>query len=321
MDSIALREVDKVEVTILVDNYTDVLLPDGPMVKRLRVMPPQAPLAEHGLACLISAYAGNERHTVLMDGGISGICLQHNARLLNSSLAVQHKEVGHRLDQIEAVVLSHGHFDHFSGLPDFLREMGAALPLIVHPGAFVERRANLGPGFSLPMPALKETELEQAGAVLDKRPSPSILADGLFMVTGAVARVTDFEKGAPSLEAKIDNDWVADPFTDDQGMALHLKNKGLIVIGGCAHSGIVNMVRHCQRVTGQEAVYAILGGFHLSGADDSLIRRTIEAVQQFAPRIVVPMHCTGWKAINAFAASMPGAFVLNSAGTTYVFEA
>jgi 7,8-dihydropterin-6-yl-methyl-4-(beta-D-ribofuranosyl)aminobenzene 5'-phosphate synthase len=321
MDSVTLREIDKIEITILVDNYSDLLLPDAPMVKRMRVMPPQAPLAEHGLACLISAYVGSERRTVLMDGGISGICLQHNARLLNASVAIQRREIGHRLDQIEAVVLSHGHFDHFSGLADLLSEMGIAMPFIVHPDAFVERRVQLGPKLSQPMPAPKEEELERAGAVLDKRSSPSTVAGDCFLVTGTVARVTDFEKGAPCLEAKLDNRWVVDPFTDDQGMAVHLKDKGLVVIGGCAHSGIVNMVRHSRQVTGVDSVFAVLGGFHLSGADPSLIRRTIEELRKFDPQIVVPMHCTGWKAINAFADSMPEAFVLNSVGTTYVFEA
>ena len=141
------------------------------------------------------------------------------------------------------------------------------------------------------------------------------------LVTGEVERVTDFEKGFPWAEAKIDGGWVLDPFHDDQGVAVKVKGKGLIVIGGCSHAGIINTVKQAQRMARTEAVYAVLGGFHLTGpVFDPIIGPTIEEMKKISPEYVVPMHCTGWKAINQFAREMPRQFLLNSVGTTYVFQ-
>jgi 7,8-dihydropterin-6-yl-methyl-4-(beta-D-ribofuranosyl)aminobenzene 5'-phosphate synthase len=315
-----LHPADKIEITILVDNYTDVLLPDAPMVKRLRVAPPESALAEHGFACLVTAYSDSDHHTILMDAGISGTCLQHNAKLFSKSAGVQKNEIGHRLDMVEAVVLSHGHFDHCAGMPDYLRHSRAPMPLVVHPEAFVDRCVKLGPDLRHPMPPPDEKAMAEAGAAIEKRKSPSTLAEDYFLVTGEVERVTDFEKGAAYLEARIDGQWVVDPFKDDQGIVMDLKDRGLVVIGGCSHSGIINMVKHAKKVTGLDQVFAVLGGFHLTGADESVISRTIGELKQLGPRVVAPMHCTGWKAINAISEAMPDAFVLNSVGTTYVFE-
>jgi 7,8-dihydropterin-6-yl-methyl-4-(beta-D-ribofuranosyl)aminobenzene 5'-phosphate synthase len=321
MSAIALQPADRVELTILADNYSDLLLADTPVARRLRVPPPNAPLAEHGLACLVSVYADQGRHTVLMDAGISGTCLKHNARMLSISLAVQKGEISHSLGQVESVVLSHGHFDHFAGMPDYLEMTGKPMPLVLHPGAFVERRLKMGPDLCLDLPALKPGDLEKAGAVLDERQAASTVAGGFILVTGEVERVTDFEKGAANLEAKIEDQWVKDPFTDDQAIAIWLKNKGLVVIGGCSHAGIINTVKHVCRTAGIDRVYAVLGGFHLSGAGEALIAPTVQEMKKIGPEIIVPMHCTGWKAINAFAAEMPQQFVLNSVGTTYIFDA
>ena len=112
-----------------------------------------------------------------------------------------------------------------------------------------------------------------------------------------------------------------DPFFDDRGIAVNVKNKGLVVIGGCSHAGIVNTVKHAQKVTRTEQVHAILGGFHLTGAIfEPIIGPTIDEIKKIKPDFVVPMHCTGWKAINQFAQAMPEQFLLNSVGTTYIFQ-
>jgi len=132
--------------------------------------------------------------------------------------------------------------------------------------------------------------------------------------------VTDFERGFPWAEAKMDGDWVVDPFHDDQGVAVKVKDRGLVVIGGCSHAGIINTVRHVQKVAGTDTVHAVLGGFHLSGPIfEPIVGQTIREMKKMGPAFVVPMHCTGWKAINQFAREMPEQFVLNSVGTTYVF--
>ena len=320
MNSSRLRQADKVEITVMVDNMSDILAEDTPVAKRLRVVPPQSPLAEHGLSYLITVYAGQEKHTLLMDGGISGTCLNHNAQLLKSSLAVVMATVGHSVDDVESIVLSHGHYDHFCGLPAFLQTRSDKLPLVVHPGAFVERRRKVGPDFYVPLPTLTKAFLEQAGAVLDERAAPSTLASDLILVSGQVARKTAFETGSPGMEVRRQGQWQADPFDDDQSLAIDLKGQGLVVIGGCCHAGIVNTIEHLCETVGQKTVHAVLGGFHLSGVDPAVISQTVEEIKRFAPSLIVPMHCTGWKAISAFAAAMPDQFILNNAGTTYVLE-
>lgn len=305
------READRVEITVLVDNYTDLLLLQGThAVRRPLVRPPAALLAEHGFSCLITVYAGAERHTVLLDAGVTPKSLFHNADILNANL-----------DEVESVVLSHGHFDHFGGLPAFLQKKEKPTALVLHPDVFLHRRLNIVPlGVQVELPVLSEEGLQEAGALIQKREEAFLLASDLILVSGEVKRGTEFEKGFPGAEAKIGQQWVGDPFHDDQGLGIKVKNKGLVVIGGCSHSGIINTVLHLQEQAAAEKVYAVLGGFHLTGPIfEPIIAPTIQEMKKIAPAFVVPMHCTGWKAINRFAEEMPEQFVLNTVGTTYVF--
>lgn len=320
MNTIKLREASKVEITALVDNYSDLFLADSDMVKRMRVLPPSAPMAEPGLSYLIKVHAGPEAHTILFDGGISAACLFHNIQMLASSKAVMMGEIGADIKKVEAVVLSHGHFDHFGGLPDFLKEAQKPLSVVLHPGAFVPRRFQMGSQLFIDMPGLDEEALSASEITLKKIQKPSTLASDLLLISGEVERLTDFEKGMPGMEAKIDDQWVPDPFHDDQGLAINLKDKGLVVIGGCSHAGIINTVKTLQKTTGVEKIHAVLGGFHLTGENEKIIDPTIEAMKTINPDYIVPMHCTGWKAIHRFAQEMPESFILNSVGATYIFQ-
>lgn len=315
----SMREASKVEVCALVDNYSDFFLADSDVVKRLRILPPNAPLAEPGLSYLIKVNLDSEDHTVLFDAGISAACLLHNAQTLPFSKAVMMGEIGVNIKSVEAVVLSHGHFDHFGGLSGFLKETKKGMPLYLHPGAFVPRRFQMSPEMQIDMPRLSETDLMEAGAKLEKVQKASKLALDLILLSGEVERVTEFEKGMPGMEAKINDEWIPDPFYDDQGLAINVKNKGLVVIGGCSHAGIINTIKHMKKITGVNKVHAVLGGFHLSGENEKIIGPTIEEMKVMNPDYVVPMHCTGWKAINQFATEMPEQFILNSVGSTYIF--
>jgi 7,8-dihydropterin-6-yl-methyl-4-(beta-D-ribofuranosyl)aminobenzene 5'-phosphate synthase len=311
MSELHLKEADKLEITVLVDNYTDALLIRSTgTVKRPETPPPNLPLAEHGLSCLLKVYAGLEEHVVLIDAGVSMTCLSHNANVLGTDLS-----------KVESVVLSHGHFDHFGALIEFLKSAPEGISLFLHPDAFLERRLNI-PGIGVVnLPALDEAALKKTGVVFHKVKDASILASDLIMVSGEVPRITDFEKGFPWAQAKIDGKWVVDPFYDDQGIAVNVKNRGLVVIGGCSHAGIINTVKHFQNIVRTSKVHAVLGGFHLTGPIfEAIIEPTIVEMKKLSPDFVVPMHCTGWKAINQFALEMPGQFLLNSVGTTYIFQ-
>jgi 7,8-dihydropterin-6-yl-methyl-4-(beta-D-ribofuranosyl)aminobenzene 5'-phosphate synthase len=311
MNPISPREAQKLEVTILVDNYTDILLLQSTEVlKRPLVPPPNFFLAEHGFSCLIKVSADSEEHTVLMDVGISGTCLLHNADLLKVDLS-----------KVESVIISHGHFDHFWALQKVLGRLRKGIPLILHPEAFLQRRLNIPPlGLQVEMPSLDENTLKDAGVELQKVREDSIQASGLVLVLGEVEREMSFEKGFPWAEAKINERWVADPFPDDRGVVIKMKNKGLVIVGGCSHAGIINTVKHAQKVTRTDKVHAVLGGFHLTGPIfEPIIEPTIKEMKKIGPDFIIPMHCTGWKAINQFAEEMPSQFLLNSVGTTYVF--
>ena len=319
MKEMMLREADKIEIVVLVDNYSDFFLTDSDVVKRLRVVPPTSPLAEPGLSYLIKVYAGSEAHTLLFDTGISGTCLLHNAEIFASSKAVAMGEVGVDFNDIEAAILSHGHFDHFGGLPAFLDQAKKRMPLFLHKGAFVSRRHQLAPELYIDMPGMEEEKLTGAGAELKKIEDASTIASGLVLLSGEVERQTDFEKGMPGMEAWIGDEWIPDPFHDDQGLAVNIKGRGLVVLGGCSHAGIINTVRYLQKVSGIQKVHAILGGFHLAGLNEKLIDPTLHEMKTIDTEYIAPMHCTGWRAINQFSREMPEQFILNSVGTTYIF--
>jgi 7,8-dihydropterin-6-yl-methyl-4-(beta-D-ribofuranosyl)aminobenzene 5'-phosphate synthase len=308
-----LREADKVEVTVLVDNYTDAFLQSTEVVKRpaLQLNPPKTLLAEHGFSCLLKVSSGSEEHVVLIDTGITATCFFNNVDVL-----------GVDLNKVESVVLSHGHLDHFGALVEFLKGAKKGIPLVLHPDAFLERALNIpDSGRLTDFPVLDKAALKKTGVVLREARDVSILASGLVLVSGEVERVTDFEKGFPWSEAKIGGQWVVDPFHDDQGVVVKLKRKGLVVIGGCSHAGIINTVKHARKVTRTDQVHAVLGGFHLTGPIfEPIIEPTINDMKKIGPDFVIPMHCTGWKAINQFAQEMPEQFILNGVGATYVFQ-
>ncbi len=305
------READRLEITILVDNYVDsLLIHSTDTVKRPMTPPPNWLLAEHGLSCLLKVSAGSEEHLVMMDFSVSPTCLLNNLRVLRKDPA-----------QIESAILSHGHFDHFGGLIEFLKVGRKGIPLLLHPEAFNRRRLNIPSVGAVETPSLQEEALRNLGADIKKADGPATTASGLVLSSGVVRRTTSFEMGFPSAEALIDGKWVVDPFRDDIGIAVRVRGKGLVIISGCAHSGIINTVRHLQSITGEEKVHAVLGGFHLTGPMfDPIIAPTIEEMKKIGPEFIIPMHCTGWKAIGQFAMEMPQQFVLNTAGTTYVFQ-
>ncbi|MFZ1128789.1 MBL fold metallo-hydrolase [Methanoregula sp.] len=305
-----LKPADRAEVTVLVDNYIDIFVPPATSVDhRLPFDPVRTLLAEHGLSCLVRVFSGKNEHAILLDAGLSGDCLFHNSRQLDLDLYT-----------VEAVVLSHGHFDHTGGLVDFFHGATRQIPLILHPDAFLRRRINTPARVPVDLPSLDAVTLKKAGADLQQREGSSTLAAGHLLVTGQVERKTPFEKGLPGMEAWTGDRWTADPVRDDQAIVINVKGKGLIVISGCAHAGIINTVEYAKEITGVETVHAVMGGFHLTGpAFEPVIAPTINGMKQINPVYVVPMHCTGWSAINRFSREMPGKFILNTVGTTYRF--
>ncbi|MFC5993108.1 MBL fold metallo-hydrolase [Pseudonocardia hispaniensis] len=323
VDPIALEPVDEVTVTTLVDNVYDALLPGDERIRRAgfdagRVAAPQFEdgktavglVAEHGFAALVRVRRGDATTTLLFDTGLSPEAMVTNADRL-----------GVDLSEIHGVVLSHGHFDHAGGLAGLAGRRGArTLPMVVHPLVWTRRRLAVPGQEMFELPTLSKRALTGEGFEVVERRHPSLLVDGCVLITGEVDRTTEFERGMPPAhQAWSGSGWEHDPLViDDQALVVHVRDRGLVVLTGCGHAGAVNIVRHAQRLTGVDRLHALVGGLHLGGPFfEPIIPPTIEALTTMAPDLVVPGHCTGWRAQHALAAALPEAWVQGSSGTTY----
>ncbi|MGE5841021.1 MAG: MBL fold metallo-hydrolase [Deltaproteobacteria bacterium] len=307
-----LRQVDKIEVLTLMDNYVDLLLENTEVVTR----PPKARggviskdtlIAEHGLSLMVTVHDGMEKRTILFDTGHTGIGVLHNARHLEVDLA-----------QIESIVMSHRHMDHTGSLKPILEQLGRPIPLVIHPDAFLPGRYLFLPdGNKLRFPdTLNRKELEQGGVRIVESRKPVSIAGGRILVTGQIDRITAFEKGVPNAYTEHNGAMVKDPISDDQSLVMDLRGKGLVVISGCAHSGIVNTLAYSKKISEVDRIHAVLGGFHLSGPQfEPIIDETIQAIKNMDPKVFVPMHCTGWNAVHRLEETFPDAFVINSVGS------
>ena len=136
------------------------------------------------------------------------------------------------------------------------------------------------------------------------------------MVTGEVEPVTSFEKGLPNTVLERDGKIERDPISDDQALVINLKEKGLVVIAGCSHAGIINTILYAQKITGIQEVHAVVGGFHLSGPYfEKIIEQTLGELKRIRPQFLSPMPCTGWKATQQMSQAFPEEFILNSLGS------
>jgi 7,8-dihydropterin-6-yl-methyl-4-(beta-D-ribofuranosyl)aminobenzene 5'-phosphate synthase len=324
---IRLEPADQIQLTILVDNLTDPLLVDQEGIARLnwpkallgaipragsRMSPemgvPDALIAEPGFSALVRIRKGERERTLLFDTGVSPGGMVENMRRLGISPA-----------EIEVIVLSHGHWDHVTGMEGLVRALGRTqLPVMIHPDFWSRRRIRF-PGLDpAELPATSRPALEGMGFEIVEERQPSFVLDGCALVTGEVDRTTEFETGFQGHEARRGGEWEADPLIlDDQALVVRIRDEGLLVLSGCGHAGIVNTVRHAQKLTGERRIAAIVGGFHLSGPMfERIIDPTVEALGTLAPSLLVPAHCTGWKAVHRLAGRFPEAFVQCAVGTT-----
>jgi 7,8-dihydropterin-6-yl-methyl-4-(beta-D-ribofuranosyl)aminobenzene 5'-phosphate synthase len=326
VDPIALEPVDDVLVTTLVDNSFDALLPGTDRVRRTSFIGHVAAQqfegggtlvglrAEHGFSALVTVRRASTTTSLLFDTGISPDGMTANANRL-----------GVDLNQIQGVVLSHGHFDHAGGLAGLSAMRGRRrLPMTVHPLIWSRRRIA-APGVDpFEMPTLSKRALNNEGFEVIERRQPSLLVDRSVLISGEIDRTTEFERGMPPPHQAWDGEqWRHDPSVlDDQALVVHVRGKGLVVLTGCGHGGAVNIVRHAMRLTGVSRLHALIGGLHLSGpAFEPLISPTTSALTEFAPDLLAPGHCTGWRAQHALAAALPAAWVQGSTGTTYRLSA
>jgi len=342
-----LQEIDKVSVTILMDNSTDLLLTNSIHANRPQLTTNEKfllplPIAEHGFSALVDIVVHSEEKKeknnmgkkikyknnnsiFLFDAGPSEDGVIHNADIF-----------GIDFDRIDGVILSHGHFDHFTGLANILRKISLSRPkstgidLLAHPEAFLKRWEVFQDGKRVQMPFLDEGHLKELGALIHKRTGITFLPSDespSLLVTGEIPRKTSFEKGFPFqyVENRSGNETrlIPDPLVrDDQAIVVNVKDKGLVILTACGHSGIVNTINYAKKITEIDKVYAVLGGFHLpadGGIYEEAIEPTLNELQKIDPDYIVPCHCTGWKAANRIIETMPEKYLQSSVGTIFSF--
>ena len=318
--------VDRLEVLVVVDNATDSLSSNPKHViaewtglltgGRMRMVSGHGICcAHHGLSLLITAHRGSESHTLLFDAGPEGATFLRNAAVLGIDFGA-----------VDAVVLSHGHWDHAGGLVAALRAVadarGAGTPCFVHPGMFAERATRWSDGNYLPFePVPSPAQLTEAGANAISTREARVAAAGAFYISGEVPRVTAYETGLPGHVRRSEDGsgWEPDPLIiDERFVSVHVKDKGQFIFSACSHAGLINVLKHARELFPAVPLYGAMGGLHLSGATEKIIPDTIRDLQTFGLQLIAPGHCTGWRALTALAGVFGDALVPSAVGKKYL---
>ena len=321
--------VERLDVLVLVDNVTDSLSTNPPDVRpelaRLVALGMPAwsgaamAVAHHGLALLVTAHAGGSDRTVLFDTGPEGGVFARNAARLGADLAA-----------VEALVLSHGHWDHVGGVVEALglvakaRGGAGGVPVHVNDGMFARRGMRLPSGAVLPFEDVPAPErIAAAGGDVVSSAAPRLLADGRFFLSGEIARATAYEQGFPNhVRAAPDGAWEPDPLLlDERYLAAHVAGKGFVVLTACSHAGVVNVLRDARDRFPGVPLHAVLGGLHLAGAGpEKAIAETVRDLAALGLARVAPAHCTGWRAVRALVDALgEGVVVPAAVGKAYAF--
>lgn len=322
-----IAQVDGLEVLVLVDNTTDSLssnprdvLPEWSVLftgGKLRLLSGQnICCAHHGLSLLITAQIGGKKRTLLFDAGPAAATFERNTEILGVDFA-----------GIEAVVLSHGHWDHAGGLLAAVESIaknrgGRSFSCYMHPGMFRQRATKRPDGQLYVNELVPDPErLSKAGASVISSREPQSVADGAFFVSGEIPRVTSYEAGVPNhLTRSADgNSWEPDPLImDERFVSVHVKNKGQFVFSACSHAGLINVLTHARAVFPSVPLYGAMGGLHLSGINERVIPETVADLKKFGLKVLAPGHCTGWRAVSQMAREFGDELVPSAVGKKYL---
>jgi 7,8-dihydropterin-6-yl-methyl-4-(beta-D-ribofuranosyl)aminobenzene 5'-phosphate synthase len=308
---LTLDPVDSVDVHVLVDNVTDNLSSVPSFVetefaalgRRRRgtwVLGGSCLCcAAHGLSCLITTHSGSVSRTLLFDSGPEDRVFEQNVSRLGAGLA-----------PVEAIVLSHGHWDHGGAMLRALqlirdRNGGRQIPYYAHPDMFRTRALKLPNGTLVPMEDVPGIDaLHAHGANVVNATEPQLVLDGTAYVSGEIARVTPFETGLPGQHRRTldGKGWELDELImDERFLAVNVRGKGLVVFTACSHAGVVNVLAQARSSFPDLPLFAVLGGLHLSGTNERVIPQTVEALGKFDLSVIAAGHCTGWRAMSALA--------------------
>ena len=239
--------------------------------------------AQHGLSLYLEASSQDARIRIVFDTGPSQKILSNNLNSLNL-----------KLNDVDAIAVSHGHYDHTDGLPEIIKRTPFHIPVIFHPSLFAPKFAYK-PNLTYIGPSYKQPSITD-NAVSITNIKPLSITNGI-MITGEIPLKTDFEK--PYNLWKMGNEGIEqDLMIDEQALIIDVNKKGIVVVTGCAHRGIINTIRYAKRICNRGHVHAIVGGFHLSKASHRVIQSTVAELNVIEPDFLYPCHCTGAEAIK-----------------------
>jgi len=322
-----LATLDSLDVAVLTDDVSDNYVSKTPfavsefanVVRRgATVISGEALLcANLGFGLRLVSNAGGQRHTMLFDTGPEAPIFIRNCTALG---------VGFR--EIEAIAITHGHWDHMAALPatiDRIIQQGGSVTVHVNPGMFNERAVRLSSGKIVPMANVPlPPELKRRGGMVVNDPEDRLLLDGHFYYSGEIPRVTAFEKGRDDHFCRTNPEarWEPDPLLlDERLLVAKVRGLSLIVFSSCSHAGIVNVCTHVRALFPDVPIHTVMGGLHLGGVMERNIPDTVEALRPFDIGHVITGHCTGWRALHALANAFGEAVSQSAVGTTYTFSA
>jgi 7,8-dihydropterin-6-yl-methyl-4-(beta-D-ribofuranosyl)aminobenzene 5'-phosphate synthase len=333
-------EVDRATIRVVTDNYHFALSPSGKIgdvtVERPVFPVPDKPpqkvlLSEFGLSMHLETQRGDETRNVLIDFGYSSPTLLNNLDILRIDPA-----------KLDAMVLSHGHYDHFGGMVGFLAatqgKRKPKLPLYIGgEECFCSRQFTAGLTTPLNFGALDRKAIAEADLSVTTAEAPSLIADHAF-ATGHIPRATFERVLSPTrMKVGVENglgcfpdkmpadrrpiDWAPDEFDHEISTCVNLKGRGLVLLTSCGHRGLVNSVKQAMAVSGVRKVHAVVGGFHLAPHKEEYLRQTMKELVDLDVDYIVPMHCTGEPFYEMLKAELPKKVIRSYTGTKLVFGA
>ncbi|MFO1163213.1 MAG: MBL fold metallo-hydrolase [Reyranellaceae bacterium] len=276
-------------------------------------------VANLGYGLRLRTRIGKTEHVLLFDTGTEGAAFIRNCRNLGLDLGA-----------VEAIAITHGHWDHMGAVPAALDAIVAkrgrsAVSVHVNPGMFNERGVLLKSGVIFPAARVPTpAEMEARGARVVNDGAARLLLDGHFYYSGEIPRVSSFETGREDHLCRRDNseEWRPDPYLMDERMLVaHVRDLGLVVFTACSHAGVVNVCTEVRRLFPDLPIHAVMGGLHLGGVMEHIIPDTVEGLRPFDIGYIIAGHCTGWRALHALANAYGDRVSQSAIGTSYQFDA